>query len=121
MKKKYEFKVKLKNEGVLPLLNIKSLTKTYPVDFSEINVPIIFNKDGGEICYCLDFNKSYDSKGNNYKKSYLKRDKQKQILNILEEKIGEDIIESIDKLNSLSKNGKKIIFSLDDGFNPGRP
>jgi len=118
MKKKYEFKIKLIDSRIMPILNIQSLRKTYPINFTEINVPIDAKKVEGENIYSLNFLRSYDGKEKEYKEDYLRRRKQKLILDILEEKIAEDVVEAMNGRGNLIKNGKTIRFNLDDGFTP---
>ena len=105
MDKGYKFKIKLLESGVLPILKIKALRSSYPISFKEINVPIAVSKTGN---YELDFKNSSDSSGNSYAEAFKLRDKQREVLGILEQRIKGKIVDSLNGDNVFSGKGNDV-------------
>jgi len=116
MERRYKFKIKLQGSDILPILKIKTVNRAYPVDFVELNIPLIVGCKNGETCYCLDYRRSFDINGDDYHKSYLKRNKQREVLSILEEKIDSKILNALDGGQDFSGTGEVIKFDVNGGF-----
>lgn len=116
----YEFKVRLNPSDLLPILHVKVLKRTYPIDFTEINIPMIVKRENEKLDYCLDFARSFDSDGHEYREAYRCRTKERELLSMLENHMHPYIADCLAGKEVLAKNGKKFKFSLDDGYNPGR-
>jgi hypothetical protein len=118
MKREYEFKVRLNPSEILPILHIQVLKRTYPIDFTEINIPVIVERKSQKPDYFLDFAQSFDSDGCGYKEAYKCRTKERGVLNLLEKTIHPYVTECLAGNEVLPKNGKKFKFSLEDGYTP---
>ena len=113
MEKTFRFKVRVYNDSegnhylrVSPFFvrNNKGVKEIYPIDFSELNVPLFIKKED----YFLDFENSFDGIGNLYRENYFRRDKQKIILNELEKKVDPLILKFLQGDTTLLKKDNLI-------------
>jgi len=119
MEKRYYFKLRLVYKEGKPILNIKPVSYfqrliPYPINFSELNVPIIVNKKERGLEYYLDFENSFTGNGRNYGKAYSLRIKLNGVLKKLAMIADEDIKKALNEEGNL--NGKRFGFKEDNGF-----
>lgn len=121
MEKTYFFKLKLQESAGNYVLNIKPVTRTkrqapYPIDFAELNTPVIMNKfsttNSSDLEYFLDFEKSFDKKGENY--NVLNKKNLRRVLSDLGRIADEDLRKDICGESKL--RGKRYKVISDDGL-----
>lgn len=128
MEKTYYFKLNLNLEGKTPLLNIKPTAYIkkpipYPINFSELNVPIIINKssltDSFDLEYFLDFENSFNEKGEDY--NVFNRGNLRRVLCDLGIIIDKDLRKALCLESKLKKKFKVISNNgLEGYYNPTR-
>ncbi len=123
MERRYYFRLTLKYEDKTPILNIRPVTFfhnliPYPINFRELNVPIIvnrFSEDSFDTEYILDFENSFTETGENYGETYSHRKNLRRILNDLVRISDKDVRRALN--GEINLKGKRFSFKSDNGLN----
>lgn len=126
MIKKYNFRARIFIDRSTPVLKLRSIKNPLPVEFLELNVPIIVKlqttyKEWYNIEYFQDFEGSFNDKGEFFNDTYSGKDNQKKLLAVVEKEVEKDVTAFLEGDKTLLKKEKSIRFQIDDGREVYRP